>query len=101
VQILATPLGDAAEDRPPAGAVLSWYEAPPGGKIAPRSKASPLPIAAIIAVEISGPTPGTLVNWRHLASARLRASISGDGLDTLVQAAPVFIETADQLGRSR
>ena len=41
-----------------------------------RSKASPLPIAATMAVEISGPIPGTLINWRHLASARLRASIS-------------------------
>jgi hypothetical protein len=29
-----------------------------------------------MAVEISGPTPGTLINCRHLASDRLRISIS-------------------------
>jgi len=37
-QILAAPLGDAAEDRPPAGAVLSRHEPEPGGKIAPALK---------------------------------------------------------------
>jgi hypothetical protein len=33
-QIFATPLGDAAEDRPATSAVLSRYEPQPGGKIA-------------------------------------------------------------------
>src|SRR5215469_4235207 len=62
-------------DRPP---VLYCRGTSPSqaAKSRPRSKASPLPIAATMAVEISGPTLGTLINWRHLASDRLRISIS-------------------------
>src|SRR6516165_3378962 len=62
-------------DRPP---VLYCRGTSPNqaAKSRPRSKASSLPIAATMAVEISGPTPGTLINCRHLASDRLRISIS-------------------------
>ena len=37
-QIFATPLGDAAQDRPATGAVLSRHDAEPGTKIAPAFK---------------------------------------------------------------
>jgi len=86
-------------DRPP---VLYCRGTRPSqaAKSRPRSKASPLPIAATVAVEISGPTPGTLINCGHLASAE-GFNLAGDGLDALIQTAPVFMETADQLGRSR
>ena len=37
-QVLAASLGDAAQDRSPAGAVLSRHEAEPGAKVAPAVK---------------------------------------------------------------
>ena len=45
-------------------------------KSRPRSKASPLPIAATRPVEITGPMPGTVISRWHLASTRLSSSIS-------------------------
>ena len=45
-------------------------------KSRPRSKASPVPMAATIAVEISGPMPGTLISRRQLASFWPISSIS-------------------------
>jgi hypothetical protein len=44
-------------------------------KSRPRSKASPVPIAATTAVAIRGPTPGTLINRRLLPSRWLISSI--------------------------
>src|SRR6516165_3288809 len=87
-------------DRPP---VLYCRGTSPSqaAKSRPRSNASPLPIAATMAVEISGPDPG---NTHQLPALSLRPAedfnLAGDGFDTLVQAAPVFIEIADQLGRA-
>ena len=45
-------------------------------KSRPRSKASPFPMAATTAVEIKGPTPGTLIRRMQLASRWLISSIS-------------------------
>src|SRR5205814_587654 len=45
-------------------------------KSRPRSKASPVPIAATRPVEISGPMPGTLISRWHVASTRLISSMS-------------------------
>src|ERR1700761_3635900 len=54
-------------DRPP---VLYWRGTRPSHapKSRPRSNASPVPMAATTAVAISGPTPGTLIRRRQLAS---------------------------------
>ena len=71
-------------------------------KSRPRSKASPVPIAATTAVEISGPTPGTLIRRMQLASFWLISSISPDDrLDALVEPEPVLIETDDQVAHPR
>ena len=45
-------------------------------KSRPFAKAVPLPIAATIALAMIGPTPGTVINCRQLASSRAKASIS-------------------------
>jgi hypothetical protein len=62
-------------DRPP---VLYWRGTRPSHapKSRPRSNASPVPMAATTAVEISGPIPGTLVRRRQLASLSPICSIS-------------------------
>src|SRR6516225_9146 len=75
-QIFAASLGNAAKDGPAPPLYCRGTSPSQAAKSRPRSKASPPPIAATIAVEISGPTPGTLINCRHLASDRLRISIS-------------------------
>src|SRR5215813_8171588 len=77
-------------DRPP---VLYCRGTSPSqaAKSPPRSKASPLPIAATMAVEVNGPTSGTLINCRGLGPAE-DFNLAGDGLDSLIQPAPVVIE---------
>src|SRR5438874_9570919 len=53
-------------------------------KSRPRSKASPVPIAATMAVEISGPTPGTLINRPALGLGPAELfNLGGDGLNAL------------------
>src|SRR6478672_7535652 len=89
-------------DRPP---VLYWRGTRPSHapKSRPRSNASPAPMAATTAVEISGPMPGTLMRRWQLASFSPIWSISlaGKGLDPLIDMYPVFVETYDQIAHSR
>ena len=47
-------------------------------KSRPLAKASPVPIAATIALEMIGPMPGTLVSRSHPASCRAKTAISLD-----------------------
>ena len=101
-QILAAPLGDTAEDRPPAGAVLSRHEPEPGGKIAPALKRlSP----ADRGDDTGGddrPDPGHTHQPPALGLDLAKLfDRTGDGLDAFVQPAPIFIKTEDQTGRSR
>jgi hypothetical protein len=70
-------------------------------KSRPRSKASPVPIAATMAVEISGPIPGTPQPPALGLGLAEFFNVTGDGLDALVEAAPVVVESADQLDGSR
>src|SRR5215475_14348474 len=72
-------------DRPP---VLYCRGTRPSqaAKSRPRSNASPVPTAATMAVEISGPTPGILINCRQFALGLAELfDFSGDGLNALVQ----------------
>src|SRR5215207_1553357 len=95
-QIFAAAFGNAAEDRPPAGAVLTRHEAEPGGKIATAFKR----LAAADRRNHgsrgqrpdSGNTPQALAFG--LGPAEL-FNLAGDGLDALIEAAPVSIEAED------
>lgn len=62
-------------DRPPV-LYCRGTSPSPAAMSRPRSKASPVPIEATMAVEINGPILGTLLNRRHLVSVRLSSSIS-------------------------
>jgi len=56
--------------------------------------ASPLPIAATMALEMIGPMPGTLTSRSHPTSCRAMTVISSDKrIDTLIKPAPVFGQT--------
>src|SRR6185437_13004630 len=84
-------------ERPP---VLYWRGTSPSQapKSRPRSKASPVPMAATTAVEISGPTPSTLISRRQLPSPLTDLlDLLGDRLDALVEPEPVFVEPDDQI----
>ena len=74
-QVAVTPLRYLAED----GAVASRDAARvTAAKSRPLENASPLPIAATIALEMIGPMPGTLTSRSHPTSCRARAVISSD-----------------------
>ena len=67
-------------------------------KSRPLIKAEPSPIAATIALAISGPTPG--VSIRRLQSSSCLVSISstfGGALNASIEQAPVFDETLDDM----
>jgi hypothetical protein len=55
---------------------LAGHDAHPGGKVAPAAKATPLPMAATVAVETSGPKPGIWRRRRQSAFSLLMRSIS-------------------------
>jgi hypothetical protein len=57
-QVFATALGDATQDGPPAGAVLSRDETEPGAKIAPAFKTRVRLVPAISAVALTFRQPG-------------------------------------------
>src|SRR5205823_934278 len=100
-QVLAAPLGDAAEDRPAAGAVLSGHKAEPGAKIAPALKS----LSRADRGDKTGRNQRPDARHAHQPQARgLDAAdffdVAGDSLDALVQPAPVSIKTEDQLSRS-
>jgi hypothetical protein len=71
-------------------------------KSRPRSKASPVPIAATIPVEIIGPMPGTLISRWHVASTWLSFSISP--VTVLMRSSSwhqSFVKTEEQAGHTR
>ena len=71
-------------------------------KSRPRSKASPVAIEATMPVQISGPTPWNTHQPLALGLGPAELfNLGGDGLNALVQGAPVLIEITDQPGRSR
>src|SRR5262252_4121633 len=87
-QILAAALGDAAEDRPPARAVLSRHEPEPGGKIAPALKSlSPGDRGHDTGGDYQ-PDPGHTHQPPALGLDLAKLfDCTGDGLDALVQPA--------------
>jgi hypothetical protein len=77
-QILVAALGDLAQDvRSPVDSCFgtSPSQAP---KSRPRVKPAPLPIAATTALEMIGPTPGTVITRWQPSSCSASASISVD-----------------------
>src|SRR5262245_42787818 len=65
-------------------------------KSRPFVNASPVPIAATIALEMIGPIPGTLIKRSQPASRRARTSISLDKLPIpLIEPAPVAGQVLD------
>ncbi len=75
-QIAVSALGDAAKDGAITCRHLLRHQPKPGSKITAFAKAAPLPTAATIALEMTGPIPGTVISCRQPSSARARASIS-------------------------
>src|ERR1700719_941113 len=67
-------------------------------KSRPLVNTSPAPIAATIALEMIGPTPGTLINRSQPASWRASASISADRRsNALIQPSPIARQVLDDL----
>lgn len=104
-QVLAAALRDLPQDRPPTGTVLSRHQSQ-ARKSRPRSKASPLPIATTIAVEIMGPMPGMLINRWQLASWCPIVSISHRRIRTnwpgpRRSLRPLFVASQFRAGESR
>src|SRR5262245_40973454 len=101
-EILAAALGDATKDGPAAGAVLSRHQAEPGRKIAPALKG----LSHADRGDDAGGDDRSDPRYAHQALAfgldlAEFFDRTGDGLDALVQPAPVFIETNDAAGHSR
>src|SRR5271156_1070174 len=63
-KISGASLSDAKKLRSAAGGELTWDQAQPRRRSRPCSKVSPLPIAAINAEAMVGPTPGMDANRR-------------------------------------
>jgi hypothetical protein len=87
-QVLAAPLGDAAEDRPTARAMLSRNETEPGSKVAPALKS----LSHADRRHNTGGDYGPYARYTHqsptlgLDLAEL-FDLTGDRLDALVQPA--------------
>ena len=90
------------EDRTPAGAVLSRHQAEPGAEVAPAVKS----LASADGGDKAGRDQRPDARHAHqpltfgLGLAEF-FDLAGDGLDALVQMAPVFVKTKDQLGHAR
>src|SRR6516164_5508248 len=77
-QIAIAALGYLAENGAVASRDLLGHKTSQAAKSRPFENASPVPIAATIALEMIGPMPGTLTNRSQPASCRARAVISPD-----------------------
>ena len=77
-QIAIAALGYLAQDRAASGRHLSRTRPNQAPKSRPLENASPVPIAATIALEMIGPIPGTLISRSQPASWRAIVSISPD-----------------------
>src|SRR5262245_31421722 len=79
-QVAIAALRYLAEDGAVAGRDLLGESPSQAAKSRPFVNASPVPIAATIALEMIGPIPGTLIKRSQPASRRARTSISLDKL---------------------
>ena len=69
-QVLIPSFGNLAEDGAIAGGDLLRDEAKPGAEVAaPLEKASPVPMAATVALEMMGPMPGTVIRRSQAGSS--------------------------------
>jgi hypothetical protein len=75
-KVSAATLGDAAQNRTATGTVLPWDETEPGAEVPSSIRGLTGADRGDGAVEISGPTPGTLISRRQLPSRWLISSIS-------------------------
>ncbi len=75
-QIFVAPLADAQQSGLTASGALLGTRPSQAAKSRPLRKAAPLPMAATVAVEASGPTPGICRSRWQLASALAMRSIS-------------------------
>ena len=97
-QILTSSLGDAAEDRFDHLCCTAVGTRPSQApKITPALECLAVTaIAATIALEISGPIPGTLIRRRQLASfSPDLVDLAANGLDLLIERYPVFVEASN------
>src|SRR4051794_20104437 len=90
------------QDRPPARAVLSRHEAEPGAEVAPAVKS----LASADRRHDAGGDyrPDSRNTHQPLAfdlDLAERFYLAGEGLNALVQMAPVLVEAEDQLDHSR
>src|SRR5436190_23463798 len=70
-------------------------------KSGPFENGAPVPIAATIAVEMSGPMPGTLISRAQPWSCRASLDLAGEAFDALIQPAPVSGEVLGDAQHSR
>jgi len=76
-QVFVATFGDLAQDRAIPRRLLLRHQPQPGAEITSLLEASaPLPMAATMALEIIGPTPGTVISRWQLLSCSASASIS-------------------------
>ena len=76
-QIAIATFGDAAKDGAITCRHLLRHQGPSqAAKSRPLATAPPLPMAATMALAMSGPMPGTVINWRQLSLPCARTSIS-------------------------
>src|SRR6516162_11944713 len=68
----------AAEDCSVSGRDLFRYQPKPGAEVAAFREASPVPIAATTALEMIGPTPGTVITRWQASSCSTSDSMSAD-----------------------